>query len=86
MNILMVGHSRSGKTSFMAGMYRYLGECTEGYGISAKKKNQKEQLSKMAFELSKNKYPDGTNIRNYSAILFSLSPSCHYLIDGGLFG
>ena len=23
---------------------------------------------------------------NYSAILFSLSPSCHYLIDGGLFG
>ena len=24
--------------------------------------------------------------RNYSAILFSLSPSCHYLIDGGLFG
>lgn len=37
MNILMVGHSRSGKTSFMAGMYRYLGESTEGYGISAKK-------------------------------------------------
>lgn len=60
----MVGHSRSGKTSFMAGMYRYLGECTEGYGISAKKKNQKEQLSKMAFELSKNKYPDGTNIQS----------------------
>ena len=26
-----------------------------------------------------------TNIKsNYSAILFSLSPSCHYLIDGGL--
>ena len=40
MNILMVGHSRSGKTSFMAGMYRYLGESTEGYGISAKKENQ----------------------------------------------
>lgn len=64
MNILMVGHSRSGKTSFMAGMYRYLGECTEGYGISAKKKNQKEQLSKMASELSKDKYPDGTSIQS----------------------
>lgn len=60
----MVGHSRSGKTSFMAGMYRYLGECTEGYGISAKKKNQKEQLSKMASELSKDKYPDGTSIQS----------------------
>lgn len=64
MNILMVGHSRSGKTSFMAGMYRYLGESTEGYGISAKKENQKEQLTKMALDLSKGRYPDGTNIQN----------------------
>ena len=60
----MVGHSRSGKTSFMAGMYRYLGESTEGYGISAKKENQKEQLTKMALDLSKGRYPDGTNIQN----------------------
>ena len=52
----MVGHSRSGKTSFMAGMYRYLGESTEGYGISAKKENQKEQLTKMALDLSKGRY------------------------------
>lgn len=33
MNILMVGHSGAGKTSFMAGMYKNLGDAQEGYGI-----------------------------------------------------
>lgn len=42
MNILMVGHSRSGKTSFMAGMYKYLGERKEGYGIELKTLLKKE--------------------------------------------
>lgn len=74
----MVGHSRSGKTSFMTGMYRCLGELKEGYGISAQNENQKQQLSKMASKLSKGKYPNGTNIQ--SEYEFSLDVDGEQLI------
>lgn len=63
MNILMVGHSRSGKTSFMAGMYKYLGESKEGYGIRAKNSTQKMNLERMAAGLSQNRYPAGTDVQ-----------------------
>lgn len=63
MNILMVGHSRSGKTSFMAGMYKYLGESKEGYGIRAKNSTQKKNLERMAAGLSQNRYPIGTDVQ-----------------------
>lgn len=63
MNILMVGHSRSGKTSFMAGMYKYLGESKEGYGIRAKNSTQKKNLERMAAGLSQNRYPVGTDVQ-----------------------
>lgn len=63
MNILMVGHSRSGKTSFMAGMYKYLGESKEGYGIRALNSTQKKNLERMAAGLSKNRYPEGTDVQ-----------------------
>lgn len=63
MNILMVGHSRSGKTSFMAGMYKYLGESKEGYGIRAKNYTQKKNLERMAAGLSQNRYPAGTDVQ-----------------------
>ena len=63
MNILMVGHSRSGKTSFMAGMYKYLGESKEGYGIRAKSSTQKKNLERMAAGLSQNRYPAGTDVQ-----------------------
>ena len=49
----MVGHSGAGKTSFMAGMYKYLGDDQEGYGIRAKNSNQKKSLERMAQRLSK---------------------------------
>lgn len=63
MNILMVGHSRSGKTSFMAGMYKYLGDSKEGYGIKAKNLTQKKSLERMAAGLSQNRYPEGTDVQ-----------------------
>lgn len=63
MNILMVGHSRSGKTSFMAGMYKYLGDSKEGYGIKAKNSSQKKNLERMAAGLAKNRYPEGTDVQ-----------------------
>lgn len=63
MNILMVGHSRSGKTSFMAGMYKYLGDSKEGYGVRAKDATQKKNLERMAAGLSQNRYPAGTDVQ-----------------------
>lgn len=63
MNILMVGHSRSGKTSFMAGMYRFLGESKNGYGIVAKNTQQRTNLQKMANGLARNQYPAGTDVQ-----------------------
>lgn len=63
MNILMVGHSGAGKTSFMAGMYKYLGDDQEGYGIRAKDSAQKKNLERMAQNLSVGQYPSGTDIQ-----------------------
>ena len=73
MNILMVGHSGAGKTSFMAGMYRYLGDDKEGYGIRAKNSNQKKHLEQMSRALSYDKYPSGTDIQQ----MYNLELTCH---------
>jgi len=75
MNILMVGHSGAGKTSFMAGMYKYLGESTDGYGISAKKENQKRQLKRMADGLVAGRYPAGTDVQNKYEFAFTVHGS-----------
>lgn len=53
----MVGHSGAGKTSFMAGMYKYLGDDQEGYGIRAKDSAQKRNLERMSQRLSAGLYP-----------------------------
>lgn len=63
MNILMVGHSGAGKTSFMAGMYSYLGDSKEGYGIRTTKPEQKKQLKRMAKMLMKGQYPSSTDVQ-----------------------
>ena len=59
----MVGHSGAGKTSFMAGMYKYLGDDQDEYGIRAKDSIQKVSLERMAKRLSKGIYPAGTDIQ-----------------------
>lgn len=63
MNILMVGHSGAGKTSFMAGMYKYLGEDQNGYGICAKRSTQKQQLLRMSDGIERGYYPSGTDVQ-----------------------
>lgn len=73
MNILMVGHSGAGKTSFMAGMYRLLGENSDGYGIVAKNYSQKKQLEKMAQLLENGKYPAGTDVQQ----VYNFSLTCN---------
>lgn len=59
----MVGHSGAGKTSFMAGMYKYLGNEKEGYGIRAVNNAQKANLERMAQNLTNGQYPSGTDIQ-----------------------
>lgn len=59
----MVGHSGAGKTSFMAGMYKFLGNSKEGYGIRAVNSNQGQQLAHMAKNLDDGIYPAGTDIQ-----------------------
>lgn len=73
MNILMVGHSGSGKTSFMAGLYKYVGEDPENYGISSKNENQKRQLARMASALSQGKYPSGTDVQQRYEFAFTVA-------------
>ena len=68
----MVGHSGAGKTSFMAGMYKYLGEDTEGYGISAKNQAQKSQLKRMAQALDRGVYPAGTDVQSRYEFAFTV--------------
>lgn len=71
----MVGHSGAGKTSFMAGMYKHLGESAEGYGISAKKVNQKTQLKRMADSLVSGHYPAGTDVQSKYEFAFTVHGS-----------
>ena len=73
MNILMVGHSGSGKTSFMAGLYKYVGEDNEGYGISSKNDVQKKQLSRMATDLTRGRYPSGTDVQQKYEFAFTVA-------------
>ncbi|GHV04847.1 hypothetical protein FACS189416_3740 [Bacteroidia bacterium] len=63
MNILMVGHSKAGKTTFMAGMYRYLGNSNDGYGITLYDTERKKQLEIIANDLSNGIYPKGTDVQ-----------------------
>lgn len=69
----MVGHSGSGKTTFMAGMYKYLGEDEKGFGISAKIPNQREQLKRMAQGLDQGRYPSGTDVQSRYEFSFTVT-------------
>lgn len=72
MNILMVGHSGAGKTSFMAGMYKYLGEDQNGYGICAKRSTQKQQLLRMSDGIERGYYPSGTDVQQCYEFAFTV--------------
>lgn len=61
MDILMIGHSRSGKTSYMAALYKEYGENSGGYGITTTT-SERERLSVLANNIAKGYYPKGTDI------------------------
>lgn len=62
MNILMIGHSQSGKTSYMAGLYKQYGDEQEGFGLWMSDTNKRERLEKLATNISRGQYPAGTDI------------------------
>lgn len=62
MNILMVGHSRAGKTSYMAGLYKQYGNKTDGYGLWMSDSNKKQNLVRLAQGIDRGHYPNGTDI------------------------
>lgn len=76
MDILMIGHSGSGKTTFMAGLYARMKDGVAGFGIDSnfyeyykKQKNyhgflqQKKDLDTIVSDLFMEKYPSPTMIR-----------------------
>lgn len=62
MNILMIGHSRSGKTSYMAGLYRLYGDDPKGFGLWMSDTTKREKLTKLGINVEKGIYPEGTDI------------------------
>ena len=72
MKILMIGHSGAGKTSFMAGMYKYLGEKKTGYGIQCVDEKQKKQLNRLVERLNQGIYPAGTDIQSIYQFNFTM--------------
>lgn len=62
MNILMVGHSGAGKTSYMAGLYKQFGGETNGFGLWMSDSNKRDNLIHLAHGIERGYYPNGTDI------------------------
>ena len=71
MKVLMVGHSGAGKTSFMAGLYKRLGDENSGYGMYAVDRRQHVQLQRLATALSQGIYPAGTDVQSSYSFKFT---------------
>lgn len=62
MNILMVGHSRAGKTSYMAGLYKQFGDKPDGFGLWMSDSNKRDNLIRLGQGIERSYYPNGTDI------------------------
>lgn len=62
MDILMIGHSRSGKTSYMAGLYKLYGDDPNGFGLWMSDSSKSQKLKHLAANIDKGIYPEGTDI------------------------
>lgn len=59
----MIGHSGSGKTTYMAGLYSIMSEGVNGYKVSAQYSSQEKDLKQIKNNLSIGQYPSGTMIK-----------------------
>lgn len=62
MNILMIGHSRSGKTSYMAGLYKLYGDDPKGFGLWMSDSSKSKKLKSLGLNIDRGIYPEGTDI------------------------
>lgn len=71
MNILMLGHSGVGKTTYMASMYALLQTPIDGFSVKAQSDIEHNQLIQMANNIKHSRYPAPTDQR--SKYQFSLN-------------
>jgi len=58
----MIGHSRSGKTSYMAGLYKLYGDDPNGFGLWMSDSSKSQKLKTLGANIDKGIYPEGTDI------------------------
>ena len=62
MNILMIGHSGSGKTTYMGGLYKLYGDDPNGFGLWTGDSGKRSRLQELSNRVASGKYPSGTDI------------------------
>lgn len=58
----MIGHSGSGKTSYMAGLYKLYGDDPKGFGLWMFDSHKKQNLKRLGHDIEMGTYPGGTDI------------------------
>ena len=64
MNVMMIGHSGSGKTTYMAAMYGIMLEGIENYSIVSQTEEGHENLANICQEIFNGEYPKQTDIHS----------------------
>jgi len=64
MNIVMLGHSGVGKTTYMASMYGTLQNPINGFSLKTEHSSDHERLVKNFYSIKRGYYPDATAIRS----------------------
>ena len=62
MNVMMIGHSGAGKTTYMAAMYNALYNGIHGFSINSESKKLHKQLTLIANKIQEGYYPSATDI------------------------
>lgn len=62
MQVMMIGHAGSGKTSYMAAMYEIMASGIDGFSVSSSDSDAHEHLNKVARRLRKGVYPSSSDI------------------------
>lgn len=61
---MMIGHSGSGKTTYMAVMYALMYKGIKGFSIEADRKDFHDRLMALSTNIKKGQYPGGTDIHS----------------------
>jgi hypothetical protein len=62
MNVMMIGHTSSGKTTYMAAMYKIMNAGIQGYSIETPNKSAHNNLQHLSASIKQGIYPKSTDI------------------------